>query len=164
MFAKLKRLKKLLDESEKVVELDSDLEPLSIKKPTVLVIDDDSAMLQVLRLVLYEAGFEVVTSISGTKGVTALRYAPKSFDAVLLDYNMPGFNGEQTLPYVRQLAPHAKIVCVSGMEAKDLPPAVQNGVDLIVHKPFTFSELVDSLRKLLGSLPAATTTNPCPAC
>src|ERR1041385_7635964 len=87
-------------------------EPVETAPPkrTVLIVDDDPAMVRALHLVLYEAGFDVVTSTSGLKGINAVRFGPRPIDIVLLDYMMPGFDGEKTLPYLRSLAPGVKIV------------------------------------------------------
>src|SRR5271157_2959350 len=70
---------------------------------TILVIDDDNSLLQVLGATLREAGFNVLSTTSGPKGLNMLRYAPKDIGIVLLDYSMPGFDGERTLEYMRQL-------------------------------------------------------------
>lgn len=119
------------------------------RKYTVLIIDDDPVLLQALHMVLYESGFEVFTSMAGPKGINTIRDAPRSFDAILLDYNLPGFNGARTLPYLRMLAPEAKIVCITGAATKDLPPELPQAVDKLIHKPFTSADLVTSLNALL---------------
>jgi DNA-binding response OmpR family regulator len=119
-------------------------------KRTVLVIDDDPTMVRALHLALYEAGFEVVTSTSGLKGINAVRYGSRSIDVVLLDYMMPGLDGGKTLPYLRELAPGAKIVCTTGLEAKNLPQELREGVDDVIQKPFAFAILVARLNALLS--------------
>ena len=116
---------------------------------TVLVIDDDSAFLQVLRANLSEAGFTVLSTSSGPKGLNMLQYAPRDIRLVILDYAMPGFDGERTLQYVRQLNPQVKIVGISGYEPEFLPSSFRQGVDKLIQKPFPQAELVDSLVALL---------------
>jgi two-component system KDP operon response regulator KdpE len=135
-----------------------DAQPIaSAPKRTVLVMDDDPDMLRAMRLALYEAGFEVITSSSGIKGINTLRFSPRCCDAILLDYNMPGLNGGQALPYVREFAPHAKIVCISGYDAKDLPPELRDGADKVIHKPFTITTVISALNVLLRGTPSAGT-------
>src|SRR5437867_10313478 len=119
-------------------------------KRTVLVIDDDPTMIRALHLALYEAGFDVVTSTSGLKGINAVRFGPRVIDLVLLDYMMPGFDGGKTLPYLRELAPGAKIVCTTGLEAKNLPKELREGVDEVIQKHFAFDALVAALNTLLS--------------
>ena len=119
------------------------------KSCTVLVIDDDQAFLHILRPVLQEEGFTVLTSSSGTKGLNMLRYAPRDIKVVLLDYSMPTFDGAETLRFVRQLSPKAKVVAVTGMELELLPESFRDGVDAFLHKPFQTSRLIETINRML---------------
>ena len=118
-------------------------------KCTILAIDDDPAFLESMRWLLRDAGYTVLTSSSGAKGLDMLRYASRDIRAVLLDYNMPRFNGEETLQYVRKLSPQAKVIALTGLGTKDLPEAFRNGVDLFMQKPCRGGALVESLSELL---------------
>ncbi len=70
-------------------------------KPKILVIDDDAHMVQVLRLLLTEAGYRVVTAMNGAEG---LRMAYDEHpDLALLDIMMPEMNGFQVLEALRQM-------------------------------------------------------------
>jgi two-component system cell cycle sensor histidine kinase/response regulator CckA len=121
---------------------------------TVLVIDDDPTFLEVIRPVLKEAGFNVLTSKTGPKGLDMLRYAPREIAAVLLDYSMPGFNGAQTVQFVRTLNPAVRVIGITGLAPEQLPADYRQGVDALVLKPFKAAELIATLRKVVGS-PAA---------
>jgi CheY-like chemotaxis protein len=120
-------------------------QPLS-ERPTVLVIDDDRLLLDAIREMLLEAGFNVLTSNTGVKGLNVLRYAPDKVQVVLLDFSMPEFSGGQTLPYIRQLCPHARVIAVTGLSPKALPASFRNGVDDLVQKPFTSANLLEHVR------------------
>src|SRR5882672_9286868 len=93
----------------------------SAKKTTVLVIDDDPSFLDTMRAVLCNEGYNVLTSTTGAKGLDMVRYAPRDIGAVLLDFNMPWFNGAETLQFRRKLTPNAKVLAVSGVRADELP-------------------------------------------
>src|SRR6266404_4940035 len=90
-------------------------------KGTILVIDDDPSFLESIRLLLRGAGYNVLTSSTGPKGLDMLRYAPKDVSLVLLDYNMPRFNGAETLAFLSKLNPTLKVVAVSGFRVTELP-------------------------------------------
>jgi CheY-like chemotaxis protein len=119
-------------------------------KPTVLVIDDDAEFLSCVRPLLREAGFNVLTSGSGPKGLDMLRYAPRDLRVVLLDFNMPGFNGAQTLQYVRKLNPAVKVFGVTGINEEELPEEFRQGVDRLVPKPFKTADLIALLKVALA--------------
>lgn len=120
------------------------------EKPTILVIDDDRSLLDALRVLLEQAGFNVMASNTGVKGLNILRYAPGQVKVVLLDFNMPEFNGAQTLKYVRQLCSGAKVIGVTGYGLDALPAEYRDGVDDIVTKPFPSAQLIERIKSLLA--------------
>jgi CheY-like chemotaxis protein len=119
-------------------------------KSTVLVIDDDPKFLETMRILLRGAGYTVLTSSTGPKGLDMIRYAPRSVRTVLLDFNMPGFNGAETLQYLRKLNPSVKVIAVSGFKVNELPPSFQKGVERFVAKPFSNGELLETIEEVLG--------------
>jgi two-component system, cell cycle sensor histidine kinase and response regulator CckA len=118
---------------------------------TILLIDDDITLLQALRPSLLDAGFNVLTSSSGAKGLEMLRYASPPVALVVVDYNMPRLNGEETISFLRSLNPQAKIIAVSGLSAKDLPEGFIQRVDKFFSKPFLTTELIQAILELLPS-------------
>ena len=121
---------------------------------TVLVIDDDAVLLELMYAVLSSAGFNVLTSTRGTKGLEMLHQATSQVHVVLLDYQMPVLTGAQLLPTVRRLAPTAKVLGCSGGAPEDLPPEFRDGVDKLLSKPFTRNDLIAAITALLAPDPA----------
>jgi CheY-like chemotaxis protein len=124
-------------------------------KKTVLAIDDDKEFLDLLRPLLKEHGFTVMTSSSGPKGLNILRYGSNDISVVMLDFNMPQFNGAETLQYVRRLAPHVKVVGLTGVDLRLLPVGFQDEVDYFLQKPFTAASVSKVLNDLIEAEPAA---------
>jgi CheY-like chemotaxis protein len=118
-------------------------------KATVLVIDDDPKFLETMRILLRGAGYTVLTSNNGPKGLDMIRYAPRGVRTVLLDFNMPGFNGAETLQYLRKLNPNVKVIAVSGFKVNELPASFQKGVERFVAKPFSNGELLETIEEVL---------------
>jgi CheY-like chemotaxis protein len=118
-------------------------------KSIVLVIDDDTSFLEAMRSLLQSAGYEVLTSSTGSKGLDMARYAPRDISAVVLDFNMPRFNGAETLQFLRKLCPRIKVLAVSGVSVKELPPEFREGVEGFVPKPFSNGDLLKSIEQLL---------------
>ena len=119
-------------------------------RATILAIDDDQGFLEAMKALLTDAGFNVLTSSSGPKGLDTLQYAGRDIKVVMLDYHMPGFDGAETLQYVRKLNAKVKIVALTGVDVTALPPTFRSGVDLFIQKPFPVSQLIEALHKLVG--------------
>jgi CheY-like chemotaxis protein len=128
---------------------DANSEPKT--KCTILIIDDDPSFLETNRPLLRSAGYNVLTSTTGPKGLDMVRYAPRDIRLVLLDYNMPRFNGAETLEFLRKLNPALKIIAVSGFRVTELPESFHAGVDRFVSKPFNNDELLKAVAEVLES-------------
>jgi CheY-like chemotaxis protein len=122
-------------------------------KPTILVIDDDAKFLETMQALLGSAGYGVLTSNNGPKGLDMIRYGPANVAVVVLDFNMPRFNGAETLEHLRKLNSQAKVIAVSGLRINELPIGFQDSVERFVAKPFTNGELLETIEDLLGNSP-----------
>ena len=122
---------------------------LSATRRTVLVIDDDAVLLELIYAVLSAAELNILTTTRGAKGLEMLCQAAGAVHVVLLDYQMPVVTGAQLLPTIRQLAPAVKVLGVSGTAQQDLPPEFRDKVDLLLSKPFTRGDLIAAVTALL---------------
>ena len=127
-------------------------------KPTVLVIDDDAKFLETMQALLGGAGYGVLTSNNGPKGLDMLRYGPADVAVVVLDFNMPRFNGAETLEHLRKLNNSVKVIAVSGLRINELPIGFQESVERFVSKPFNSGELLETIEDLLGNSPETEAT------
>jgi two-component system, cell cycle sensor histidine kinase and response regulator CckA len=121
----------------------------SVAKSTVLIIDDDPSYLDTMRALLRGEGYNVLTSSTGPKGLDMVRYAPRDIGAVLLDFNMPRFNGAETLQFLRKLCPDVKVLAVSGVNLNQLPPDFRAGVDRFIPKPFSNEDLLKTIEEVI---------------
>ena len=81
-------------------------------KSRILVIDDEAAIRDSLRMTLEYAGYEFVGAATGQEGLAlAERDAP---DIVLLDIKMPGMDGMEVLSRLRQMSEVTPVVMISG--------------------------------------------------
>jgi len=118
-------------------------------KSTVLIIDDDPSFLETMRALLRDEGYNVLASSTGPKGLDMMRYAPRDIGAVLLDFNMPKFNGAETLQFLRKLRPDVKVLAVSGVSLNELPAEFREGVQRVVPKPFSNADLLKALDEVI---------------
>jgi len=111
----------------------------------ILLVDDESAIRRALRPPLTELGFEVVEAIRGEEALQLLRAS--SFDAVLLDINMPGIGGIETLRRIRAFAPRLPVLMLTVRDAEDEKiKALDEGADDYITKPFSVRELIARIR------------------
>ena len=82
--------------------------------PTVLVVDDDSVVLQTLAAMLAHRGYEPLPAGGGDEAIGVCRARPGGVAAAVLDVRMPGMDGPATLDALRALVPGLPCVFVSG--------------------------------------------------
>jgi len=111
----------------------------------ILVVDDESAIRRALRPPLMELGFQVAEASRGEEVLQALRNTPH--DVVLLDINMPGIGGIETLKRIRSFAPRLPVLMLTVRDdEEDKVEALELGADDYVTKPFSTRELIARIR------------------
>ncbi|MGO8758926.1 MAG: response regulator transcription factor [Terracidiphilus sp.] len=111
----------------------------------ILLVDDEPAIRRALRPPLIELGFQVAEASRGEEALQALRAAP--YDAVLLDINMPGIGGIETLRRIRVFAPRLPVLMLTVRDdEEDKVEALDMGADDYVTKPFSTRELIARVR------------------
>lgn len=115
------------------------------KKKKILVADDDPAILEVIRLILEDEGFEVKTAVDGE----AIYKMEKDYpDVLLLDIWMSGMDGRDICTHVKkqELTKNIPIIMVSANRDTE-KIAREAGADDFLTKPFEMDELVAVVKK-----------------
>ena len=122
----------------------------------VLIVDDHSLFRDGLASLLEAAGFEVVGEASD--GEDALRETSRLHpDLVLLDINMPGMDGLETLAKLRKQSPETDVVMLTASEdEKHLFKSIRAGARGYLNKNLNSEEFVSRLRRLEQGEPAIT--------
>ena len=119
---------------------------------TLLIVDDDAALRDVMRKVLEKAGYSVLTAANGTEGLDLLRSTQVA--AVITDIIMPEMEGLETIRTMRVSWPNLPIVAISGggrpNRADFLRAAQAFGAKRTLHKPFRNDELLEAVRFAIG--------------
>jgi DNA-binding response OmpR family regulator len=124
---------------------------------TVLTIDDDTAITELLAMLLRTHGYEVKTVNSGEEGVDAIKkYNPH---VVVLDLMMPGLDGWQVCKTVREFS-NVPIVILSALDDPAMiASALDAGADDYLVKPVSSSVLVAHLNRLIRRTGTLEATN-----
>jgi DNA-binding NarL/FixJ family response regulator len=115
------------------------------KPVRVLVVDDDDVIRDLLGMYLDASGCCTVVG-QGLDGHDAIRLAAElAPDVVVLDITMPGLNGLDALPSVRQVAPQARILMYSSRGASEIECAFQRGAHAFCPKDETLKNVVQRI-------------------
>ena len=114
--------------------------------PRVLVVDDESGILESLRILLKTEGFVPVTAHGGRQGIEKFdEFKP---DIVLTDVRMPDITGVQVLSHVRQNDPEVPVILMTAQATlQSAMQAVNEGAFYYIQKPFRNDELVAILKR-----------------
>ncbi|MBA3533329.1 MAG: response regulator transcription factor [Ardenticatenales bacterium] len=116
--------------------------------PRILVVDDDHAVVSVLRRGLLYEGYLVESASSGQEALRLVSQARPSL--VILDIMMPGMDGLTTLERLRAVDSELPVLFLTARDAPaDQVRGLDQGADDYVTKPFTFEVLVARVRALL---------------
>jgi DNA-binding NtrC family response regulator len=117
-----------------------------IREPRVLIIDDESAILDTLRILLKKRGFDPTTAQGGKVGLEALKASPP--DIVLTDIRMPGVSGTDILEAARKLDPEMPVILMTAQATlQSAMQAVNEGAFYYIQKPFSNDDLVAILKR-----------------
>ena len=115
-------------------------------KPTVLVVDDESGILDTLRILLRNEGFEVTTAQGGKAGLEQIRSG--AHDIILSDVRMPQVTGLDILNAAREQDPMTPVILMTAQASlQSAISAVNSGAFYYIQKPFSNDELVAILRR-----------------
>ena len=122
---------------------------MATNNPLVLVVDDEPRMCDVLRRILKQVGYKVITAPDGE---TALRLIPeKNPDVLLLDLLMPGIDGREVCRRVRELSTKTQIIYFTAKVEPD--PAklkeLRSEADAFIAKPATSKQILSRVSRVL---------------
>ena len=118
---------------------------------TILVIDDEQSVREVVQAALQETGFQVLLAGSGHEALDIFVERASEIDAVLLDMSMPRMSGEQTLVKLRRMRPHVKVLLTSGHSEQEVSQTFEGKtVPAFIQKPFRASELIDRIQQVVN--------------
>ena len=116
----------------------------------ILLVDDEEAILSMSGSVLEAAGYRVLMASDGMSAISKYREYHHQVSAVLLDMMMPGLSGLQTMDALFEINPQVKIITCSGLRTvKRETEVMERGAAEFLSKPYTDSQLLETLSRLL---------------
>jgi CheY-like chemotaxis protein len=124
---------------------------------SALVVDDEPAFREMIKLILEEDGYRVSVAASGAEALRWIETHHASLSLVILDLRMPGIDGLTVLDELKSLAPGLPVLVTTGYAgAEERAHALERGARKVLEKPYRVVELRMALDEILGpSAPAA---------
>jgi CheY-like chemotaxis protein len=121
---------------------------MSVGPPTILLVDDEFATLEVLAVMLAPEGYRTMMASNGEEALQVL--AGSKADLIITDYKMPKMDGLKLCEHLNRDPSLAKIpvILTSATYGRELPRPPQ--VVAFFQKPLLFAKLLETIRQLLG--------------
>jgi len=121
-----------------------------VSETRVLIVDDETAILDTLRILLKREGFAVETAVGGQQGIDRMHESKP--DVMLTDVRMPGVGGLEVLLAARELDPSLPVILMTAQASLQTAiRAVNEGAYYYIQKPFANDELVAIVRRAAES-------------
>jgi DNA-binding response OmpR family regulator len=147
-------------------ELATDTEkssPIGSRKPGILIADDKGLILTMLKLELEPRGFNVWLAVDGDDAIALYRRNCEEIDLVLIDVQMPGLDGPQTLVALQRFDPNVLVCFMTGNPGRYTKEDLLDlGAAHVFNKPFRPNELTQFLQNVLDCTDSVTDTTQFP--
>jgi len=117
---------------------------------TILVVDDESAVREMIKSTLESSGYAIITASDGSEAIATYFQHKESLKAIITDMMMPIMNGKVLVETIRKANPNIKILGMSGSIEMKVQEIALNSLDIaMLQKPFTVEQLLVSIDQLL---------------
>jgi CheY-like chemotaxis protein len=124
-------------------------------RPTVLVVDDEEDLRDIMRRMLERKGFQALVAGDPTQAVDTCRQYEGDIDLLLTDLGLPGVSGGELARTASEIRPDMRVVYISGLPREIALDQGLIGSDArLIRKPFTSDALVETVRTALAEEPS----------
>jgi signal transduction histidine kinase/CheY-like chemotaxis protein len=118
---------------------------------TVLLVDDEEAVLEVGKELLEAMGYRVLSAKNGKEAVETYTKRRKDIDIVVLDMIIPGMSGGEVYDRLRETDPNVKVLLSSGYAIDgEASKIMERGCNGFIQKPFHMKELSDKMNEVIN--------------
>jgi CheY-like chemotaxis protein len=119
---------------------------------TILLVEDEEALIEMVRLLLESNGYKVFTAQDGKEAVEMFKQHQQEIDIVLTDMGLPGMTGVDAFKILKEIAPNVKVIFASGF----FEPVIKSdlyiaGAKGFIQKPYSPGEILQKIREVLDT-------------
>lgn len=112
-----------------------------VKKASILVVDDEEMIRDLIRWIMEKRGHEVTLAVDGGEGLKLVE--KQDYDMVFIDLKMPGMDGAELFSRIRMRKPYLPVVIITGYPGSDMMTRASHlGAFAVIEKPFEESKLI----------------------
>jgi len=120
-------------------------------KVSILIVDDNTMVLGLIKMVLEDMDFLVDTAGTAKQAMACIDERRGLFDLVILDQQLPDSRGIDMMRRVKEQYPALRFMMVSGLMTEDVIQGIKDaGGESVLGKPFDVAELMTAVEKALG--------------
>lgn len=127
--------------------------PGEAKPKTVLVVDDDPRICELMSFILAKRGYKVVVNRRGDEAIKTVEDPSQKFDLIFLDMMLPGTNGIVVIKTIQKAQPSAKVVIVTAYPKSDISLQSMGSSVTLLPKPFNLQDIEQITKRLLETDP-----------
>ncbi|MCX5827458.1 MAG: PAS domain S-box protein [Deltaproteobacteria bacterium] len=142
-----------LPASEKAVVKETPLSQDAVQgHETILLVDDESMVIQITKELIEALGYQVYLAASGQEALAVFMEKRQEIDLVILDMIMPGISGGETFDRLRKIEPAVRVLLSSGYSITGQAQEILNrGCNGFLQKPFKLENLSGKVREILDA-------------
>lgn len=126
--------------------------PLPRGRETVLLVDDEPAIISSMSEALMRLGYSVETASNGREGLARFEATPERFDLVVSDHTMPQLTGFELLRRILRARPEQRVILCTGFdEILTREMVLGEGIAELLTKPYTICALACLVRRILDA-------------
>jgi CheY-like chemotaxis protein len=117
---------------------------------TILIVEDEESLREMLILTLEAKGYSVIAANDGLEAIELYNRNKHLIDVVVSDVGLPRLSGEKVLQRLRNINPAVKVILASGyLEQTQRFEAIEYGAKYILQKPYSPDEVLTTIRKII---------------
>jgi PAS domain S-box-containing protein len=127
-------------------------QPDDLGKETILVVDDEEILREILKESLMEHGYDVLSAADGEEAFQIYLEHRERISLVITDLGMPIMNGEQLFMKMKEKDPNIKVIVSSGfLDTSNKSELLRKGIKDVLTKPFKINVIFDTIHRVLQS-------------